>query len=183
MQEAYHPPRSKYMLCCSSRGYPLSWDLTWTGGTPLPGPGKGVPPPGPGKGVSPTWTWEGGNPLPGLGRGYPPPGPGKGIPPTWTWEGGTPPTWTWAGGTPPAWTWEGGNPPAWTWKGVPPPRPGEGDTPPSPHPPTDVNRQMPVKTVSSLVLRTRAVIITTKSLAMKCFAAIENNRVANCLRN
>ena len=48
-----------------------------------------------------------------------------------------PPTWTWKGGTLPILTWEGGTPR-----------------------PADVNRQTPVKTVPSLVPRTRAVKMT-----------------------
>ena len=87
-QEAHHPLRSKYTLCCSGRGYPPVLGSDLDGGS-TPSQVGGYP-------LTPAWTW---------GKGY--------TPPTWTWEGGMhpPPTWTWEGGMPPTWTWEGGTPP------------------------------------------------------------------------
>ena len=78
-QEAYHPPCSKYSLCCSTwvppqAGYPPI--LTWLGGTYLGTPWQGTPP---------SWTWQG-----------PPRLDLAGYPPGWTWQG-TPPGWTWQG--------------------------------------------------------------------------------------
>ena len=61
-QEAYHPPCSKYFLCCPN------WVPPWQG-TPLAGypPRQGTPR----AGYLPGWTWQG-------------------TPPSWTWQG-TPP--------------------------------------------------------------------------------------------
>ena len=93
-QEAYRPPRSKYMLCC------CSW------GNPPPRPDMG-----PGWGGYPH-SADGGYPHPDLGRGYPYPdlGPGLGGGASWTWDGVPPPSWIWDGGIPLSWTWDGGTP-------------------------------------------------------------------------
>ena len=99
MQQAYRPPHSKYMLCCSGKGTPPSWNLTcmWGGGTCPAPPYPGI------------WLGQGGYLLclpsrPGIwpGQGVTcttPPGiwPGWGVPspphphpiPHCTWEGGT----------------------------------------------------------------------------------------------
>ena len=76
MQEAYRPPRSKYRLCCSGRGYPPSRDLTWTGGA-----GGYLPCP-----LSWDLTWMGGT-YPALPLPRPPHCPG-----IWPGQGGTHPT-------------------------------------------------------------------------------------------
>ena len=101
--------------------------------------------------------------------------PGKGYSPIHTWEWGTPPT-SWMG-YPPVQTWEWGTP--HQLDGVPPPsRPGNGVTPLSagwgtpPHqldgvPPAQTWDRVPpppemvdkVKTLPSVILRMRAVII------------------------
>ena len=137
----------------ASTGYPTSWDLTWMGVPPTPCPapvlgsdldrGDTCP-------LSWDLTWMGGTcPTPpphilgsdldggragtplDLGRGCPTRrldlGRGTPFPPPGPGKGVTLP--------PPTWTWEGG----------------------TPHPHANVNRQTPVKTVHSLVLRTRAV--------------------------
>ena len=96
--------------------------------------------------------------------------PWRGVPPRLDLDGGVSPTWTWEGGTPlsvdgvsphpdlgceyPPLSAGWGTPsPVQTWEGeTPPPSAGRGT-------PLDVNRQTPVKTVPSLLLRTRAVII------------------------
>ena len=123
-QEAYRPRRSKYTLCCSSRGYPPFWDLTWMGVThptlpPIPIPGIW---PKQGVGYLPCPT----SPILGsdLDGGYlphPHPTPHPGIWPGWgvpapphpmswdlTWMGiptpHCPPSWDliWTGGWVPA---------------------------------------------------------------------------------
>ena len=91
--------------------------------------GGWVPPTGPGKGVPPYLDLGRGYPHLDLGRGYPHPHLDLGR----------------------------GYPlhPTWTWERYPCLDMGSWYTPP---PPADLNRQTPVKTVPSLVLRTRAVI-------------------------
>ena len=139
-------PLSPPPLPSFGKGVPLTLTLpptwTWEGVLPcphpLPGPGKGVP-------LPLVWTWWVPCPL------YPPPGPGKGVPPAWTWEGGTPP--------PPTWIWEEGT--------LAPCTPhldlGRGYSPisqmvvPPPPPPMVVVDK--VKTLPSVILRMRAVMI------------------------
>ena len=146
----------------SGEGYPIPCP----GGYPIPGLGEGVPCPRSGGGVprprsvgggspsrpgwgvpqvSPCQTWDGVPPLARPGMGYPPwPDLGWGTPqPDLGW------------GTPrPYLGW--GTPPARPGMGYPPPaRPGMGYPPP---PQMWTDTQTRVKTLPSLVLRTRAVI-------------------------
>ena len=110
---------------------------------------------GQGAGGTPSSLGQGGYPgvLPHLDLGW-------GTPPTWD---GVPPI-SWMGypltgpgmGYPPAWAWDGV--PPMSWMGYPPP-PGPGTGVPPWSAVNNVNRQTPVKTVPSLVLRTRAVMI------------------------
>ena len=74
----------------------------------------------------------------------------------WTWQG-TPPSWTWQG-TPPAAPWHSGNCCKALWDTGTPPR---GQT----------EGQTRVKTLPSLVLRTRAVMngIQNKSYQVSCW--------------
>ena len=131
MQEAYCPPCSKYMLCCSSRGDPpiLGSDLDRGGTLPCPAPHPGIWP-GWGYPIPHPGIW------PGWGVGAPPhPHPlvlgsdldGGGVHPPLSWD------LTWIGGTPPCphpgiwpgWgvpcplscdlTWMGGCPAPWVW--------------------------------------------------------------------
>ena len=103
-QEAYHPPRNKYTLCCSTWGYRILHAGTWPGlgGYPLPKSGWGDTPfpdldgvtPFPGQGT-PVQTWDGSPPHPDLGPGWGgrwvPHQEGCGYPPP-HWEGwGYPP--------------------------------------------------------------------------------------------
>ena len=88
-----------------------------------------------------------------------------GVSPFQVWTEGVLPFQVWIGvphpadmgypldGVPPVLTWEGNTPLPRPGKGVPPVR-KDGDTPLS----TDVNRHTPVKTVPSLLLRTRPVL-------------------------
>ena len=139
------------------------------------GEGRGGTPFSPGWGEVPHPVLDGGagTPSPGPQMGYPPSRPEMGYPHL-DLEWGTPiQTWD---GVPPAWTWDGvwhtpscmGYPHTWTWDGVPLPAgwgtflpgPGIGYLPPCQldgvrPPPRNVNRQTPVKTVLSLVLRIR----------------------------
>ena len=107
----------------------------------------------------------GGTPFPGLDGGYPLPRSGRGGgTPFWWWGGGVIP---WDGDTP-IQTWEG-VPPSGPGKGYPPPGPAKGVTPLSARwgypPPRNVDRQTPVKTIPSLILRKRAVNIEQVSAA------------------
>ena len=87
--------------------------------------------------------------------GYPLPSrPGQGTPPPQTWDGVPPPTPDLRWGTPHHPDLDGVPPQPQTWDGVPPTIQTWMGYPP--RPPRNVNRQTPVKTVPSLVLRTRA---------------------------
>ena len=172
-QEAYRPSRSKCSLCCSiswqgvphpvlDGGYPIQ---CWTGGIPSSLGWQGTPsslgwrstPSSLGLGVPhqvphpvldgrvplPTWTLDGASPISWMG--YPLPGPGMGYFPQSAW-------------------W--GTPHLNLGSGTPFPLPGPGMWyPPSPR---NVDRQIPVKTVPSLVLRTRAVKISVKCYWLRC---------------
>ena len=147
-------------------GYPIQ---SWTGGTPS-SPGWGCTPSSSGSGGTPhpdlgwgthTWTWDGvppcldlgwGIPLPGSGMEYP---PGRdGVPTILTWDGVLPYLDLGWDIPPPSAGW--GNPLPGPAMGYPPPSQMDEVSSPLPR---NVNRQTPVKTVPSLVLRTRAVKI------------------------
>ena len=105
----HRPPRSKYMPCCSSWGYPspvLTWDLD-----------EGVPHPSDRMTSDPILTWDGVPPHPDLGRGYPHPDLGRGYSPP-NLRRRNPPilTWEWVPPCPDL----GWVPPSWPGKGYPP---------------------------------------------------------------
>ena len=113
-QEAYRPPRNKYMLCCSCwggtpggrppcltlGGHPPAGGVPWAG-TPLPRvPWAGAPlvggeprwvPPLIWMGYPPTISWTGYTPPPSAGRGTPPPSAGWGTTPHHQLDGVPPP--------------------------------------------------------------------------------------------
>ena len=164
-RKRHRPPRSKHTLCCSGGGVPTFPD----GGVPTLS-GGGLPT-FPGGGYLPQ---AGGTYLPGgirtLGRGVPT-FPSGGVPTLgWgTYQGRYPPRPDLGRQALPHPDLRVGNP----YQGRYPPRPDLGRQA-LPHPdlrvgnlpttqkvgtpPLDVDRQTPVKTVPSLVLRTRAVI-------------------------
>ena len=132
------------------------------GGYPVPGPRGGgphaksggggvVPSPRSGwgggtksEGGTPSQVWvgggtksEGGTPSQVLGEGGIPSRPGWGV-----YPGGVPPSQTWDGVPPPSQIWDG-VPPSQTWDGIPPQQ-------------VWTDTQTRVKTLPSLVLRTRA---------------------------
>ena len=172
------------LLCLLGGGYPIpGWRghpiQSWMGGGyPIPGldrstpssPGQGVPHPVL-DGRYPIQSWMGDTPSsPGgvtpsqICMVVPHPSSGWACTPSQVWMGGTP-SQVWMGCTPSSPGWGvppyldlgqcpspcldlGWSTPAWIQDGVPPPFP------------RNVNRQTPVKTVPSLVLRTRAVMST-----------------------
>ena len=80
MQEAYRPLHKKYMLCCSSWGYPdMGPDLDGRYSPVLTWDGVGVPP---------VLTWNGVPPI--REGGVPSYWEGRGVPPVLTWDGGSP---------------------------------------------------------------------------------------------
>ena len=152
-QEAYRPPCSKYSLCCPNWVPPRP-------GVPPPvrvPPGQGTPPARvpPGQGTPQPWypPSQGTPParVPPLVRVPPQPGypPSQGTPPGWTWQG-TPPAAPWHSGKCCKALWDTGTPPCGQTEG-----------------------QTRVKTLPSLVLRTRAVInlwnYTFQSWYFACF--------------